>query len=155
MKKIIFLIFGVIVAIVSAVFWWDYKERLQITFTEQLVEVIDSKNLEEKKNILNKMQANTKHQKLLIALWKHNLQVKEKNETIYEDCVTNYSEYSLVGECLRLLNNDLGNERYLPKYLTILRKKEVNVYQILTYISHDDKLFSSLLMNKLKASIKQ
>ena len=72
MKKIIFLIFGVIVAIVSAVFWWDYKERLQITFTEQLVEVIDSKNLEEKKNILNKMQANTKHQKLLIALWKHN-----------------------------------------------------------------------------------
>ena len=55
MKKIIFLIFGVIVAIVSAVFWWDYKERLQITFTEQLVEVIDSKNLEEKKNILYKI----------------------------------------------------------------------------------------------------
>ena len=53
MKKIIFLIFGVIVAIVSAVFWWDYKERLQITFTEQLVEVIDSKNLEEKKNIFS------------------------------------------------------------------------------------------------------
>ncbi len=154
MRKTIFGIILAIIGVVVGVSWIDYRDRQQITFTEQLVSVIEEKDINKKKETLIKINPLNNHQKLLINLWKHNLKMKT-DEYTYKDCLTDYNEYSLAGECLKTIDNDLGNDRYLPKYLTLLRKKDVNIYQMMTYFNHQDRLFNEIFTSRIIENIKK